>query len=284
MRNLAIVACVALLLGACATSPTGRSQLMLVSGSQMSQLGLESFNQMREQGKFAQAPRERTYATCVATALIGVLPPPWNTEKWDVEIINDDTANAFALPGGRIGVNRGLFKVAQTPDQLAAVLGHELAHVVARHPAERVSDNLATQIGVSAANAYGVARGMNPDTLQALLGVGAQTLVTLPFSRAQESEADVLGQRYMAAAGFDPKAAVTLWQNMEKANPGNRAFFPRLPHPATASRNFPPTRRRSSPPIAAHAPTDALRAARCEPGFPSTIRSLQQNQCVTPAC
>ncbi|MGH8147686.1 MAG: M48 family metallopeptidase [Rhodanobacteraceae bacterium] len=236
MRNLAIVVCLALLLGACATSPTGRSQLMLVSGSQMSQLGLDTFNQMRKQGKFAQAPRERAYATCVARALIDVLPPPWNTEKWDVEIINDDSANAFALPGGRIGVNRGLFKVAKTPDQLAAVLGHELAHVVARHPAERVSDNLATQIGVSAANAYGAAQGMNPGTMEALLGIGAQTLVLLPFSRAQESEADVLGQRYMAAAGFDPKAAVTLWQNMQKANPGNRGPSFLSTHPSPGDR------------------------------------------------
>ncbi len=236
MRNLVIACCITLLLGACATSPTGRSQLMLVSGSQMSELGLNSFNQMRKQGKFANAPRERAYATCVADALIRVLPPPWNTEKWDVEIINDDSANAFALPGGRIGVNRGLFKVAKTPDQLAAVLGHELAHVVARHPAERVSDNLATRIGVSAANAYGVAQGMDPGTMQALLGIGAQTLVMLPFSRAQESEADVLGQRYMAAAGFDPKAAVALWQNMEKANPGNRGPSFLSTHPAPGDR------------------------------------------------
>jgi predicted Zn-dependent protease len=236
MKAAALALVAALLLGACATSPTGRSQLMLVSSSQMSQLGLDAFNQMRQQGKFAQAPRERAYATCVATALIAVLPPPWNTDKWDVEIINDDSANAFALPGGRIGVNRGLFKVATNQGQLAAVLGHELAHVVARHPAERVSDKLAAQIGVTAANAYGVARGMNPDTLQSLLGIGAQTLVLLPFSRAQESEADVLGQRYMAQAGFDPKAAVALWQNMEKANTGNRGPSFLSTHPSPGNR------------------------------------------------
>lgn len=236
MKRMIVVILVALLLAGCATSPTGRSQLMLVSGSQMSQLGLDTFNQMRQQGKFANAPRERAYATCVARALINVLPMPWASEQWDVEIINDDSANAFALPGGRIGVNRGMFKVAKNQDQLAAVLGHELAHVVARHPAERVSDNLAAQIGVTAANAYGAARGMNPDTLQALLGVGAQTLVLLPFSRAQESEADILGQRYMARAGFNPAAAVTLWQNMEKANPGNRAPDFLSTHPSPGNR------------------------------------------------
>lgn len=236
MMRMIVISMLAMVLAACATSPTGRSQLMLVSGSEINQLGLDTFNQMRAQGKFADAPRERAYVTCIAQALIGVLPPPWNTEKWDVEIINDDSANAFALPGGRIGVNRGLFKVATTQDQLAAVLGHELAHVVARHPAERVSDNLATQLGVSAANAYGVAKGMNPATMQALLGIGSQTLVLLPFSRAQESEADVLGQRYMAQAGFDPKAAVTLWQNMDQANKGARTPTFLSTHPAPGNR------------------------------------------------
>lgn len=231
-----LVALATLMLAACATSPTGRSQLMLVSDSQMSELGVASFNQMRQQGKFADAPRERAYATCVADALISVLPQSWSRQQWDVQIIADDTANAFALPGGRIGVNRGMFKVAQGEGQLAAVLGHELAHVVARHPAERVSDNLAAQIGVSAANAYGVARGMNPQTMQALLGIGAQTLVLLPFSRTQESEADVLGQRYMAQAGFDPGAAVALWQNMQKANTGGHVPAFLSTHPSSGSR------------------------------------------------
>ncbi len=233
MPRLILIACATLLLSACATSPTGRSQLMLVSHAQMSRMGLEAFNRMGQEGKFAHAPRERAYATCVADALIRILPRPWSGESWEVQIIDDDSANAFALPGSRIGVNRGMFKVAKNQDQLAAVLGHELAHVVARHPAERVSDNLATQLGVTAANAYGVSRGMDPDTLQSLLGIGAQTLVLLPFSRTQETEADVLGQRYMAEAGFNPAAAVTLWQNMEKAHAGGRvpAFLSTHPSP-----------------------------------------------------
>src|SRR5699024_9531977 len=86
-----------LVLTACATSPTGRSQRMLVNPAQVQQMGIESFNAMGKAGKFAHAPRERAYATCVADAIIKVLPSPWSQHKWEVQIINDDTANAFAL-------------------------------------------------------------------------------------------------------------------------------------------------------------------------------------------
>ncbi len=234
MKRLFAAICVfsLLILAGCATSPTGRQQLMLVSTSQMNQLGLDSFQQMRTQGKFAHAPREKAYASCVSHALIGVLPKPWSTEDWQVEIIDDDSANAFALPGGRIGVNKGMFKIANNQDQLAVVLGHELSHVVARHSAERVSDNLAVQTGVAAAGAYGASKGMNPDMLMAALGVGSQVGILLPFSRTQESEADTLGQRYMAEAGFNPEAAVTLWQKMDsKGGAHPPAFLSTHPSP-----------------------------------------------------
>jgi predicted Zn-dependent protease len=233
MKRLTSIVLASLLLAACATSPTGRNQLMLVSPSQISEMGIATFNQMREQGKFANAPKQHAYATCVADALIRVLPPPWSQQKWQVAIIDDPSPNAFALPGGRIGVNLGMFKVAKTPDQLAAVLGHELAHVVAHHPAERVSDHLAAQVGVAAASSYAASRGINPSTAQSLLGAGTQVALLLPFSRTQESEADVLGQRYMAQAGFDPAAAVALWQNMQKADPsgGGPTFLSTHPSP-----------------------------------------------------
>ena len=201
-------------LAGCATSPTGRSQLMIVSDAQMSQMGITAFNDMRKQGKFVDAPRERAYATCVANALVAVLPPPWNANQWEVQIVGDDNANAFALPGGRIGVNRGMFKIATNQDQLAVVLGHELAHVVARHGAERVSDNYAAQAAVLAGTVYAGSRGTDTGYAAAALGLGAEVGILLPFSRIQESEADVLGQRYMAEAGFDPIPAERLWQKM----------------------------------------------------------------------
>ncbi|TAL92816.1 MAG: M48 family peptidase [Rhodanobacter sp.] len=227
-----LIALAATVLSGCATSPTGRQQLMMVSDSQMSQMGLSAFNDMRKQGKFVNAPRERAYATCVANALVAVLPPPWNTQQWEVQIVGDDSANAFALPGGRIGVNKGMFKLASNQDQLAVVLGHELAHVVSRHGAERVSDNLATQAAVTAGTVYAGSRGGDTNSVAALLGAGAQLGILLPFSRTQESEADTLGQRYMAQAGFDPRAAVTLWQKMD-AQGGSKppAFLSTHPSP-----------------------------------------------------
>lgn len=234
IRNLA-APLVTALLAACVTSPTGRSQLMMVSDSQMSQMGLAAFNDMRKQGKFVDAPRERAYATCVSNALIAVLPPPWNTQQWEVQIIGDDTANAFALPGGRIGVNRGMFKLATDQNQLAVVLGHELSHVVSRHGAERVSDNMAAQAAVAAGTIYAGSRGSDTGNAAALLGVGAQVGILLPFSRTQESEADTLGQRYMAQAGFDPRAAAALWDKMG-AQGGSKPPAFLSTHPSSGNR------------------------------------------------
>lgn len=232
---LVATALAAAVLAGCATSPTGRSQLMIVSDSQMSQMGISAFNDLRKQGKFVDAPRERAYATCVSKALIAVLPPPWNANQWEVQIVDDDTANAFALPGGRIGVNQGMFKVATNQDQLAVVLGHELSHVVSRHGAERVSDNYAAQAAVAAGTVYAGTRGTNAGYAAAALGLGAEVGILLPFSRTQESEADTLGQRYMAQAGFDPRAAVTLWQKMDaKGGAKPPAFL--STHPAPGNR------------------------------------------------
>ena len=236
MRTHALISAMAMLLVAgCTTSPTGRSQLMIVSDSQMNQMGISAFNDMKKQGKFANAPRERAYATCVSDALIAVLPLPYRANQWDVQIIDDNSANAFALPGGRIGVNRGMFKVAGNEDQLAVVLGHELAHVVSRHGAERVSDTYATQAAVAAGTLYAGTRGTNAGYAAAALGLGAEVGILLPFSRTQESEADTLGQRYMAQAGFDPRAAPTLWQKMSAQGGGKAPAFLST-HPSTASR------------------------------------------------
>ncbi len=227
------IAAACLLLSACATSPTGRKQLMLVSPQTMDQMGVNAFQAMRKKGKFANAPHERAYARCVADALIKVLPPPFSRQKWDVQIIKDHSANAFALPGGRIGVNEGMLKIAKNQDQLATVLGHELSHVVSHHAAERVSDNMAVKGGLTAASLYGASRGNDAGQLMAALGVGAQVGILLPFSRTQEAEADTLGQRYMARAGFDPRAAVKLWQEMQQQG-GSKppAFLSTHPSPA----------------------------------------------------
>lgn len=216
-------------LAACATTPMGRQQLILVSDADMDRMGATAFSQIKSSGKLANDPARFRYVDCVARALIAQLPEPARSQSWEVALIADDSPNAFALPGGKVGVHTGLFKVATDQDQLSAVIGHELGHVISRHAAERVSQQFATETALQVVNS---ATGGERQQLLGLLGAGAQAGIVLPFSRRHESEADVLGQRYMASAGFDPRAAATLWQNMIRAG-GARvpAFLSTHPDP-----------------------------------------------------
>ena len=150
-------------------------------------------------------------------------------------VFEDDQANAFALPGYKIGVYTGLLKYAKNQDQLAAVMGHEVAHVIAEHGNERVSNQMATQAGLSIA---AVLLGTEPDDNTALimagLGLGAQYGVILPFSRSHESEADLIGLDLMARAGFNPQESVTLWQNMSQSGLSPPEFM--STHPSSDTR------------------------------------------------
>lgn len=228
-RKLLPGLCLAML-AACATSPSGRTQFIVVGDTDMNRMGATAFTQIKSSGKVANDPARARYVNCVAQALVAQLPDSSRRQAWEVALIADDTPNAFALPGGKIGVNTGLLKVATNQDQLAAVIGHELGHVISRHAAERVSQQFATQTAMQVINS---ATGGERQQLLGLLGVGAQAGVVLPFSRLHESEADVLGQRYMASAGFDPRAAATLWENMVRAGGGARgpAFLSTHPDP-----------------------------------------------------
>jgi predicted Zn-dependent protease len=222
----------------CATSPLGRSQLMLVGDAEMDKMGVEAFETLKKEGKVSGDPQANAYVTCVANAITGAMPRESGGGPWEVRVFQDDTANAFALPGRKIGVHTGLLKVAKNQDQLATVIGHEVGHVIARHGAERVSDQYATQI---AASGVGVVLGALSDPsspshglAMAAVGVGAQGVV-LKFSRTHESEADLIGLDRMAAAGFDPRESVVLWQNMEAASNGARPpeFLSTHPSPST---------------------------------------------------
>lgn len=207
------------LLAACATAPTGRSQLILVSDADMDRMGASAFTQIKSGGKVANDPARLRQLRCITDALVAALPAQYRGKAWEVALIQDDNPNAFALPGGKVGVHTGLFKVATNQDQLAAVVGHELGHVVSRHAAERVSQQFAAETALNVLNS---ATGGERKQLLGLLGVGAQAGVLLPFSRQHESEADLLGQRYMAEAGFDPAAAATVWENMVRVTGGAR--------------------------------------------------------------
>lgn len=211
------VGVLSLSLTACATSPTGRQQLTLVSDAQLNQMGAQAFEQYQQDLPQAGAAEQR-YAQCIADAIVGALPAEQQrAQDWQIRVFESEQANAFALPGGYMGINTGLLNVARTQEQVAAVVGHEIGHVLARHANERVSTQTATQLGLSVLSSASGMQGPGGQQMMGALGLGAQYGVLLPFSRRHESEADVIGLRLMADAGFDPRASVTLWENMEAA-------------------------------------------------------------------
>ncbi len=227
----------AALLVACATSPTGRNQLILFNDNEVAQLGLTSFEQIKKEQKISSNKKLIRYVQCVADAVVREIPASYqmSAAQWQVVVFDSDQINAFALPGGRIGVYTGLFKAAKGQEQLAAVLGHEVAHVLARHSNERLSQSQLTNLGLSAADmAMGDSSVRQP--AMAALGLGAQVGVLLPYGRVQESEADVLGLQLMAAAGFNPNQAVSLWQNMSAASKGKQTPELLSTHPSDQRR------------------------------------------------
>jgi predicted Zn-dependent protease len=199
-----------LLLASCATSPTGRSRILLVKDPEMNQAGTQAFEEMKTKVPIETAANVNTYVKCIANALLAEVQDDTGVQSWEIVVFKDPTANAFALPGGKIGVHTGILPVAKTSGQLAAVLGHEIGHVLARHGAERVSDGNLLEKGLGA---VGSVTGNNK-TVMGALGMGANMGVMLPFSRKHESEADLLGLDYMSKAGFNPNESVDLWKNM----------------------------------------------------------------------
>ena len=225
MSGLVVAAATAAVV-ACATSPTGRNQLRLISDAQLTEMGVQAFTEMKQELPVTQSAATRRYVECVTNNILPFIP---GRTDWEVQTFESDQVNAFALPGGKIGVYTGLLKVAKTQDQLAAVIGHEIAHVIAGHSGARVSNQIATQLGVSV---FSAATGVGGD----LIGAGANMLLVLPNSRRDESESDILGMRYMAEAGFNPAAAVELWQNMAAAAGGRSPAEFTSTHPSHDTR------------------------------------------------
>lgn len=224
MRKIVLLGVLALL-SACATTPSGDTRLILVSPQQMSQMGAATFQQMKEQQSVVTNNRQVQYVECVSYAIINALPDQWRQMPWEVVVFEDDSANAFALPGAKIGVHTGLLKVAENQSQLATVIGHEIAHVLWRHGDQRVTAQLLAQAGLQVADMLSrqhVEGSRERQMLMASLGLGAQVGVMLPFNRDHEKEADRFGLHFMAQAGFDPTESIQLWHNMDAAAGGNR--------------------------------------------------------------
>jgi predicted Zn-dependent protease len=237
----ALVAVVMLVLVACQTVPiTGRSQLILLAESDEKQMGLDSFQQILSKSKISTDPRLNEQVTRVGRR---IAEATGRTDfQWEFKVIEDTQANAFCLPGGKVAVYTGILPVTRDDAGLAAVLGHEVAHAVARHGGERLSQQMAVE-GLTAVGTQTLLAGRDPAVVQmvgAALGVGATVGVLLPWSRAQESEADHLGLIYMAKAGYHPIAARDLWVRMGQAAGSGQgeSFLAKFlaTHPSSATR------------------------------------------------
>src|SRR6266581_1167142 len=216
----------AIAFAACETVPyTGRSQLQLISPQQESEMGVQAFQQIVGKAKLSNDAASSEMVTRVGKRIAAVTGHP--EYLWEYRLLQDDKqVNAFALPGGKVAVYTGILPVTKDENGLAAVLGHEIGHVVARHGGERVSQQLLVNVGVESTMAA-LSIG-NPATVQAvgsLLGAGAAVGVLLPWSRQQESEADHLGLILIAKAGYDPHAARDLWMRMGQQKGASQPEF-----------------------------------------------------------
>ncbi len=220
-----------LFLTGCTTAPiTGRSQLMLVSQAQENSLGVQAYREVLQKEPITRDPVAVEPVQRIARRLEAVADRP--DYRWEVSVIKEDkTANAFALPAGKIAVYTGIFPIAQTEAGLAVIMGHEVGHVLARHGAERMSQQLGVQV-LGTALATGLQSSPYGNAIMAAYGLGSQVGVLLPYSRVQESEADRIGLVLAAKAGYDPHAAIGVWQRMA-ALPGRRPaqFLSTHPNP-----------------------------------------------------
>ena len=229
-----------LLVAACATSPTGRRQLMLVSEEQAISSSRQAYAQemgkYQKQGKLVTDPRvlERTRVITERLVAQAVKMRPDSAKwQWSVQVIDDPkTVNAWCMAGGRMALYTGLIKqVDPTDDELAQVMGHEIAHALANHTAERMSTAMAANAGILAAGVM----SDNPGQAMAVAASVAALAIKLPNSRAAETEADQIGIELAARAGYDPRAASTLWQKMAKVGGSSPPEFLST-HPSDASR------------------------------------------------
>lgn len=218
---------------ACATSPTGRKQVSLVSDDQLKQLGDQAWTETKQKYKPVSDPAVREFANQVASRIIKASGKA--DEHWDVEVFDSKESNAFALPGGHIGVFAGILPVAGNEAGLATVLGHEVGHVLSKHSAERVSQETLAQGALDIVSVV-LGGGATHNAVMGALGLGAQYGVLLPYSRTQELEADQIGLILMAEAGYNPNEALNFWQRMATQSAGQAPPEFLSSHPSDATR------------------------------------------------
>ncbi|MEM7697995.1 MAG: M48 family metallopeptidase [Verrucomicrobiota bacterium] len=193
-----------------ATNPeTGRQSLNFMTPREEAALGLTEFNKLKQTMRISTDPQMNEMVQNVGNRLKQVIP--MEEADWEFVVFEDPSPNAFALPGGKVGVHTGLFPIAQNEAGLAAVIGHEIGHVVGRHSGNRVSQQMVAG-GVAAGAAYVLNQGDRSSPIGTAAVAGGALLATRNFSRNQELEADKMGANFMARAGYDPRESVSLWQ------------------------------------------------------------------------
>ncbi|MEO7411911.1 MAG: M48 family metallopeptidase [Opitutaceae bacterium] len=215
---------------------TGRVARVGLSTDEEKALGLQSYREVVAQSDVVTSGADYERVVRVARKLATAVGDAGGKFDWQVSVIRSDQANAFCLPGGKIAVYTGILKHTQTDAGLAAVMGHEMAHAIARHGSQRLLQNSLTQtVMVGASLSFTDMDWDQRRMVMAALGAGAQFGVLLPFSRKHESEADELGLIYMARAGYDPTEAIAFWQRMAEAGGQKPPEFAST-HPSNATR------------------------------------------------
>ncbi|MFO7963352.1 MAG: M48 family metallopeptidase [Desulfobacterales bacterium] len=231
VRTLIVALTACAVIAACSTVPiTGREQLTLIPESQVISLSLDQYRQFLSEADVVTGTDEartvQRVGSDIRAAVESYLRDQGMQElitgyNWEFILVEDENANAFAMPGGKVVVFSGIMDIAQTEAGLATVIGHEVAHAIARHGNERMSQALLAQLG---GQALAIALQERPQQTQQLFmaayGLGAQVGILMPYSRLQESEADKLGLIFMAMAGYNPAAAIDFWQRMESKKEG----------------------------------------------------------------
>ncbi len=246
-RGMIAAMILALLLLSCSTVPlTGRSGLNLVSDSQVTTMGYQQYSDVLKKAKLsndaAKVQMVRRVGGRIAAAAESFLRESGAAAdvalyKWEFNLIEDDkTVNAWCMPGGKVAVYTGILPITKDETGLAVVVGHEVAHAIAKHGNERLSQALLVQLGgIGLSAALSTQAAATQEIFQQLYGVGTSVGYMLPYSRLQENEADRIGLVLMAKAGYDPRAAVSLWQRMN-AQGGGRSVEFLSTHPAPENR------------------------------------------------
>ena len=239
IKKITLGAILALLFIGCTKAPiTGRSQLIMINPQEEIKLGYASAKQILSKEKISRDARKNAMVKRVGQKIARVTEQNYKTNfKWEFFVIeNDKQANAFCLPGGKVFVYTGIFKYVASDDELAAVMGHEIGHALARHGAERMSRGQLAQVGGQVLNSVMIGRG-NPQSTAMVMqafGVGTQLGVMLPHSREQELEADYIGVILASKAGYRATAALSFWEKFAKSGETPPEYL--STHPAPKNR------------------------------------------------